>query len=120
MNIPTNAVSPKDNTRDMSLQVLHNMKTLIMCKKLQIKPQLVLAKGFSDDIDVSEHKYAVLERQPLTLDQRQASLPQGEGEGHHYDALPREDENSLRPHPSDKQHYDDDSPNHEYAILEKL
>ena len=84
------------------------------------KPQLILAKGFTDDIDVSEHKYAVLERQPLTLDQRQASLTQREGEGHHYDAPPREDENSLRPHPSDKQHNDDDPASHEYAILEKL
>ena len=89
-------------------------------QKASNKPQLVLAKGFSGDVDVSQHKYAVLERQPLTLDQRQASLPLGEGEGHHYDAPPREDENSLRPHPSDKQHYDDDPANHEYAILEKL
>lgn len=83
-------------------------------KETSNKPQL-LAERVSDD--VSEHKYAVLEKQPPTQLQRQP-LPQG-GAVHHYDAPPREDENSLRPHPSDKQ-YGDDPANHQYAILEKV
>lgn len=74
------------------------------------KPQLV--EGIPDD--VSDHKYAVLERQLLPHKQPL----QGGGEVH-YDDPPRED-GSNRPHPSDKQYDNEDPSNHVYAMLEKL
>jgi hypothetical protein len=87
-------------------------------QETSIKPQLdLLGEGHSDD--VLEHEYAELERSQL---QRQQLPPlQGGGEGHHCDAPPIEDETSLRPRPTDRQHDDNgdnDPADHVYAILE--
>lgn len=88
-------------------------------QETSIKPQL--REGHSDD--VSEHKYAELEKPPPTqsVPRQQLPLLQGGGEGHHYDAPPIEDETRVRPHPSDRQpdgNGDNDPANHVYAILE--
>ena len=105
---PSNSVQQKEHLEQVPPEAQYESPNSTT-KENSNKPQLV--EGLSDD--VSEHKYAVLERQPLTPRQP----PQG-GAIHHYDDPPRED-GGNRPHWSDEQ-YDDDPANHTYAMLEKL
>ena len=71
-------------------------------KMTPVEPHLI--EGLSDNS--SEHKYAVLERQPLAQQPQEAV--------HHYDDPPREDNSRL--HPSEEH---SDPENHIYAVLEK-